>query len=482
MKTTVLLVAATLVAGCNRSPETSAQSSAAPLAELPISSTSPEAIQAFRHGRELLENARASDARADFQRAVRLDPKFAQAHVLLAAVSRGPMRALHARQASAFLSALPETERLYIEMLLARQKNDRTRAQTLLVRLSELLPRDWRIQVQLGGKAFAEKDWNGVIRAMRQASALNPKAGEPYNQLAYAFAFQRRFEDAIAAIDKYAALKPSDPNPLDSKGEILLMAGRFPEADAAFRRAADITPTFWLALEGAAIARFLDGDWTGGRERLAHARTAAAQPIDKLWLDVTLAKSYEAQGNTAEALRILDAMEKEAQAQSLEVRRLWAPFHRAVVLHSAARHEDALRELDVAFERAKSATVSTHQAQDLRIRGNLARLRLLAALKRSADAEKTFAALDAELQAVPAARYAIHGARGALALANGDRNAALQHFGEAPADDLDAKEQLLRLQEASGDSTAAAKTRELVLKSPKRNMGYVSVRTRISAK
>src|SRR5438552_2669407 len=60
-----------------------------PLKEVPITAKSPEAIEEFKAGRELLENIRPAEALPHLKKAIELDPDFAQAHAYLGFVLPG---------------------------------------------------------------------------------------------------------------------------------------------------------------------------------------------------------------------------------------------------------------------------------------------------------------------------------------------------------------------------------------------------------
>jgi tetratricopeptide (TPR) repeat protein len=453
--------------------------------EISVTTSSPQALEAFQKGRARMDNARSAEAREHFQKAVELDPKFALAHALLGSATPGEAGNKHIGRALELAAGLPEPERLTIELLHLRRTNQDAKARETLGRLAALAPQDWRVQVMVAGQAFFDRKLTEVVTATRRAADLNPKAGEPYNLMGYALARLGRMDEAIAALKKYAAMKPEEANPRDSLGEILLSDGRFAEAAAELEQAAKLAPKMWIAWEGAAIAHFARGDFASGRAALDRAREAAATPRDKLWIDIDRAKSFQAEGKTEEALRTLDAMEKEARALKEEVRVVWTPWHRAHALFDAGRYDDALKQLDLAFERAAKSGVSKTQHRDLKLRGNVFRLLAQARLKRLEDAKRSVAAIEEvarEHAQNPFFQSALHGVQGELARAQGDLQGALRHFSQCLEEDFGSRSLLADAQEAAGDKAAARATRESVAKRGFRTMFWVTVRAKLAAK
>jgi tetratricopeptide (TPR) repeat protein len=452
--------------------------------ELPVTSSFPQAIQSFRKGRELLENARVPEARQLFEKAIELDPKFAQAHAFLGGITPGAEGAKHFAEAASLSGALPEPERILIEHMRADHEGQEEKALALLRKLAMLAPGDWRVQLQLGQRTFFY-DWNleEALAAMRKASSLNPKRGEPYNIMAYALAFQGKHDEALDAVRKYAALKAEEPNPQDTMAEILLMAGRFEEAEAGFRKALALSPKFQPAWEGIAMSKFYRRDWAGGREALARYRELGTRPDEKLRSDVSLARSYEAQGNAAEALRVLDAVDKEAALLKAEEAGVSAPLDRARVHLNQGKAKEALAHTAEAFRRLEQTPVSGKFAQHVRVAGNLMRLRAQARMGKVEEAVKTLAALESEAQKAPNAwfRSFVHLAQGTIAMAKKDAAGAARHFAECLGMDTFCRWQLALAQEKSGDRAGAEATRAKIRSIHHRDMSYLYVWSKLGA-
>ena len=477
----------------NAPAPTAARSGAAPASatavagqEMPITTASLPARAAFERGREQMENAHAEEARVALRAAVRADPKFAQAMGYLAVLTRGPKGLAYAKGAEALAAGLPQAERLLVQHLAARKRGEGEKAGKLLEEIAALLPGDWRWQQHLALRAFNTRAWVEAEAGLRRALALNPTAAEPYNQLGYALAFQRKFDEALASVQKYAELKPKEANAQDSLAEISLLAGRFAEAAAAFAKAGTLAPRSWVAWEGAGIARALLGQWQEAHAAFGRAKESAKAPRDKLWLDIEHARAYVAAGRTGDAMRTLTAMEKAAEAQKEDVRFASAPMHRAVAMEAAGKHAEAIAYVDVALSRAEQKKLPANHVRDLTLRGHALRAWCLAALGRAADAAKSAAVCEGvaqkpENKGNPFLQASALAARGAALLAKGDPGGAVTLLKTCePEHPFCALVRVAALRKA-GDAAGADADVKAYLERPARDMTHVLTRVRLAA-
>ena len=250
MKAALLVLATVVLTGC--SSQTPTPPAAAPATTIPVTSKSPEAVSHFHKGQELFDNLRTTEAAAEFEQALKLDPDFALARASHGFATPGPAGLKEIEAAAAASASLPEAERLAIEGALAFRRGDIAKARATSTRLVELVPGDWRAHYQLGQQLLAEQRYSDAVPALRKATELNPNAGAAHNMLGYAALRQGDADSAIAAFQQYVRIMPQEPNPQDSLGEALLAAGRFKESEAAFQKALELSPQFWNAHEGIA--------------------------------------------------------------------------------------------------------------------------------------------------------------------------------------------------------------------------------------
>lgn len=450
--------------------------------EISVTSKSAEAIEVFKQGRDLMENIRPVEAAQQFQKAVALDADFALAHAYLGMATPGGEGLRHLEHASDLAQKLPEAERTFIAMTLAERRGDEQQARALLQKLLGSAPGDWRVQIAHGGQLSDERKWDESIAALKKAIELNPNAGSAYNTMGYAYLATGQHEQAIAAFRKYASINMKEPNPQDSLAEALMAAGRFAEAETAFRKAVEISPQFHIAWAGVAQAKFLRGDWVGGREALLQARKAASRPLDQLEVDGMLAWSHAAEGNLAEALKVIDKIEKEAAVKKVDVIQAFTPLERAALLNEMGKHEEALELVSTALDGAAKYGLPGGAMNDLRRTALVVRIQAESKLGRATEAKSTLALLEAEVKKAPAnadLKSMAHFARGAEALAHGDARAAVQHFAQCDEQDYYCRMQLVTTQDKAGDKAGAESTRKELIQENRREPMYLYVRSKL---
>jgi len=462
-------------------PATALPTEAAPPAgaQVPVTTSSKEALAAFMKGRDDADNTREADAIARFQEATRLDPKLAVGWAYLGYYEQGPEGEKSMQQALSLEKGLPEAEQLLIDELAALRAGDNEKARVLAERVAQLSPFDWHAQLDLGTRLLTEHKWTDAEQAFGKAAAFGPAAAVVYNQLGYLYLEQRRFEPAVTEFKKYVELRPNEPNTYDSIGEGLMATGKLDEAEKSFLKAAGMK--FSYAWNGVAETRFLRGDWDGGMDALAKSRELATLPADKLDVDESAVWALLAQNKADDALARVDTLEKDAKDQKLDDHYAAAPAYRAAVLLDQGKAKDALDELGKASQRLDKASGAARTMVPVHRFTLLLRAVAEARLGKAPEAEKTVAELLALAKGAPAQtdyESLVAFGRGAAALAKGDRKEAIARFKECSVEDLVCRRELVLVQQLAGDKAVGETTAE-ILKINLRDPMYVYVRSRV---
>ncbi|HTO99711.1 MAG TPA: tetratricopeptide repeat protein [Myxococcales bacterium] len=458
-----LLLAAS--AGATPAPEEAA-------AEISLSSGSPDALAAFRRGRDLFESSREFEAKAQFEKAVALDARFAFAWAMLAQCPGVSEPAEKMDRAVALGAKLGVPERAMLDYWRALQKGDDKAVEASLSHLGELAAGDWRIELLLGERAVDAGRGEEAVKLFRRAVELNPQAAEAFNHLGFALSDLGQHDAAITAMRRYAALKRDDPNPLDSLGEVLLRANRLEDAEAAFRKAS-ANPQFWYAAAGVATARFFAGDFEGGRKALREELPLAPDASVKVRLQSYIAWTLLAEGRRAEGLAALDAAEEQARAASPALHAQLAVTRGAFYV-LAGEPEAALPLLDAGLERGTAKKLSGAEQNALRRSVASWRIRALAQGGHAADAAKLLAALEAEA-AGDRGLAAAQGLRAALAEAKGDAATALAETTRCAQVDWLCRLQRVRLASLKGDRAGADEAARALLSERRRDTVWTSL-------
>jgi Flp pilus assembly protein TadD len=435
--------------------------SAPATSESSVTSSSPQAIEAFKKGRDHVDNLREGEAVEEFKKAIALDPKFALAHAYLGYYTPGSEGKMDLDAALALSDKLPAAERLGIEELRALHVGDNDKALALAERVVALTPFDWHAQLDLGVRLDAARRLDDAAEALKRAAAFGPASYAVYNTLGYVQLDQHKYDAAAATFRRYTELKPDEPNPLDSLGEALMRAGHLEEAEKSFQKAAAMN--FSFAWGGVAQTRFLRGDTAGGMEALGKSRDAATRWSDKLDVDEIAIWASMLSGDAVQ--KRIDALEKDAQAQKVDEPYALAPVLRAVALAEAGKGADSLKDIGQAVKRGEHASLPGNAMNRVRRASLVWSAVIQAKLGNAEGAEKTAAALEEEAKKAPSepdvASMATLG-RGAAAFV--------------------CRYQLCLALDKKGDAAGAAASRDKLLKASLRDPQYLYVRAKLSAK
>ncbi len=446
--------------------------------EITVTTESPAALEAFNRGRAHAELGRVPEAVVEFEKAARLDSKFAMALGYLGFFTTTAEGTAMLERAVTLAQALPPNERLMVEHLRAWRQGDAATLRAQRKQLAQQAPTDWRVHLLIGMGAQEERHWLEAANAFQESIRLNPNAVPAYNLLGYALMNQGKFEEAITTLTASTAKAPTEANSFDSLGEAQLRAGQSEAAEASFAKAYALSPKFWAAEVGVAQSRFLRGNWNGGREALAAAQKAAERPADKVEAATFLVWSYLAEGRTDEALKAATAMETQAKASHQGLAYSTAPILRGIAHNLAGDYAQSAREVPEAMDRLKKTGV---QGDGLATLYRTALLwKLIAEVRQSKikDAERTFTFLQktVSMSISSESTSTRSHAAGMLSAARGEPKIALQQLLECNEDDFLCRTELASVQEQLGDTSAAEATRKTLVAANRREAAYLYAR------
>lgn len=442
-----LLASVGLVALVACSTAQAPEKSAAP-AEVPITSKSPEAIEHLKKALDLGDNMRLTEATAEVNQAIKLDPDFALAIALRGTASPGPRGLADLEQANAKAHAtttaptgaqspaVSNPERLLIEAALASRRGEFAKSEGLYRQVTTAAPGDWRAYMSLAQQLSSQNKFAEAIEVLNKAVAINPNAGPVYNSLGYAHLAQGETGPAVEALKRYASMNPSEPNPHDSLGEALIASGDFEQAEAEFKKALELSPQFDVAWQGIAYTKFFRRDWAGGKEAMSEGRKAASRPSDRAQFDIATALASMAEGKSADGLKQINAISTSADATTVDM--AFVPVYRAMLAVESSRKADAIADADKALALGTTGKLPPGASANLRRWALTIRAAAEGLSADAAGAEKTVAALQKEAAARtddPAVQSAVHLAQGMLAVAQKDLKGARAHFDQCVAAD-----------------------------------------------
>jgi tetratricopeptide (TPR) repeat protein len=312
---------------------------------LPVTTSSAAARTEFEHAMVQLELLRRTDALDGLRNAVKRDPKFAQAYILISHLAHDPNEELATRsRAEQLAPSVSKGERLLIRWLSGVQENNYVPAIAAMNDLLGMYPQDHRTAFLAGRWLIHQQRYSQGIFVLEHAVALLPDYPAALNELAYAYAFSGNFDKAYSLMDRYVQLQPDQPNPYDSYGEILRAAGQYDAALEKYRMAIRIDPNFGSEL-GVADTYAVMGKEAEARDEYAKALMFVTSETDRLEYELQSAVTWIRENNHKQVDKSLHEVAKHAHA--VGIAKVEAEANRIMAM-SAPDDHDASHHLKAA--------------------------------------------------------------------------------------------------------------------------------------
>jgi serine/threonine-protein kinase len=249
-----------------------------------------EAYLAYLRGRQLWNQRTASslhEAISAFERAVALDPLYAEAYAAL-----GETHGL-----------LPIYARTPPREAVPRAKEMARRA----LELDEGLGAAWSVQAFLACRY--EYDFASAERAFRQAIALNPGYSTAYDWFGICLAQMGRFDEAVAMGEQALKYDPLSLIITADHGQRLLMARRLDEAVGLLQRLTATAPAFYRGHYFLGQAHLARKDYPAAAAAFARAVSLEATDLTQ----AGLAHAYARMGRSGDARALLEKLTAESR-------------------------------------------------------------------------------------------------------------------------------------------------------------------------
>jgi tetratricopeptide (TPR) repeat protein len=419
--------------------------------QLPVTTSSTLARTDFEAAMQNFEQYRLNESLQFLRAATKSDPKFAQAFIMIAKISKDPSEQAEARQqAKQLASTASPGEELLVRWLAGAQEDDYLPAIAAMNDLLAKYPLDARLAFLAGDWLTLQERYHQAAVVLEHALSILPDYPAVLNDLGYTYAFDGDFEKAFSAMDRYIELVPDEPNPHDSYGEILRMDGKFEAALDQYRTSVRMDPNFGSEV-GVADTLALMGKEQGAREEYERAIVFAGSPGDKVQYELQSALTWIREGNRKQAERALAEVARNAHAAGLG--KLEAEAHRVL-----AMYEPDLKSTMKDLQAAEYALQEPHQISVTDRNEERARILQVQAMRLS-EAEDVTSAAKAVSQLETMAgksrsqviQLCYHGAAGATLMVQGKYAEAIPHLQEDSADPLS-----MRLLWRAFSSTGAA--------------------------
>jgi len=353
----VTLAAAVTFAATARGPVVAHHRSAM----LPVSTSSAEAKQLFERGMKKWDRLYKADAIADWQAAIRKDPRFALAHLFIAYTTTEPeVETKELMLAQRHASHASRGEQLLIGWVSAARNGQYLPAIAAMNDLLAMYPDDKSVNFLAGTWLFRQERFEQSAMLLEKVVAAAPNYASAINELGYDYSAMRKYEPALAMMERYVALQPDEPNSHDSYGEILRAAGHYEQAIEQYRIAVKLDPQFGSTL-GIADTFALMGKEAEARDEYEKALLFSRDDGERLGIELQSAMTYIRESKIKLAAHALQAAAKHAHQAGLA--RQEAEAWR-VLASSEPDQASALRHLEEAEKALSERHPITAQDQE----------------------------------------------------------------------------------------------------------------------
>ncbi|MEL6671184.1 MAG: tetratricopeptide repeat protein [Bacteroidota bacterium] len=159
---------------------------------------------------------------------------------------------------------------------------------------------------------YDELDWKRAARSFRQALDLNRDFAVVYQHYAWYLAGLRRFDEAFSALQKAQEYDPLSLIISNSIGDILRYAGRYEEAITQYKKTLELDPQFRLSMEAVGISYFLMGQKEEGLRWIKRYKKLVRHPLGGFG---SLGYAYGMMGEQEKVQEAIRMVEKRKAAE-----------------------------------------------------------------------------------------------------------------------------------------------------------------------
>lgn len=333
---------------------------------LPVTTTSAKARAMYQQAMADSMNFHLDRALDQWRAAVKLDPNFALANLMIAFRSHNPTEARAALQrANAEVRKGSDGERLFVRWITGIREGNFLSGIAAMNDLIAWYPFDKQLLSLAGNWLMVRYSYDRAAELLNRALAVDPDYPPALNSAAYAYAGMGDFAKAIQTMEHYAEVLPNEPNAQDSYAEILRQAGKFDAAVGHYQAALKIAPGF--SIMGLADTYALKGDEERARAEYRRCNQQAEMSEDKILCRLQFPITYVWERNDRAADQAFESAARWAHEHDLGFAE--AQAHRMMAMY---QEDDsvALRHLDraaAALNEHASVSKSDHQDETARI-------------------------------------------------------------------------------------------------------------------
>lgn len=320
--------------------------------EIPISTTSEEALKYFMEGRERFEDVELVPAASLFDKAIQTDTSFALAYLYRSQAGGGPESfRSNLDKAVSLMDKVSDGERNVILYDLAMADDNSLKQKEYLDQLLLKYPFDKRVNMMAGRYYDNLGDYSAALIHYYKATELDRNFAPAYNRIGYCQSELNNYGEAEKAFLSYIDLLHGKANPYDSYAEFLLKFGKYDESIEQYRKAAEIDPVnFAGSLIGIGNNYVFKGDFVSARKYYEYYSDQSEAINGKLIGLTLIAVSYVHEGRTGDALMTFEQYRALAEEDNRATLVIFSYIDQAAILRESGNPAEALEYLEKAID------------------------------------------------------------------------------------------------------------------------------------
>ncbi|HLN72438.1 MAG TPA: tetratricopeptide repeat protein [Prolixibacteraceae bacterium] len=406
--------------------------------EIPITTSSKEALDYFLQGRDKLENFENTAAAQLFDQAIAADSNFAMAYLYRSLAGGGlEVRMSNLEEAVARAKDVSEAEQNYISMVQAAYVGNSLKQNECLNKLLTDFPFDKRVRLEAGNYYYNNKDYQNALAQFAKSAELDALFAPAYNMIGYANSKLSNYDEAANAFRNYIKLNPKSPGGYDSYAELLLTMGMYDNSIAQYNKALEYDPDFSYSLIGLGNNYVFLGDYDTARKYYQQYYDNAPTPgarYDALNLE---AVSYVHEGKIEKALSVYHQYGDLAQKENDAYHQVMGLASQGMIYAECGNPQEAMKHYDEAIELLWKSDINQAAKENLMNSSKLWHLYALGANGefKKAETDEKVCLQNAKMRNNPQEMAFLNSVCGYLDYKKGDINEALKHFSKADPED-----------------------------------------------
>lgn len=328
--------------------------------EIPVTTTSKEALKFFIDGRDKFENFEFIEAASLFDRAIQTDSNFAMAYLYRSLSEDGPdISRQNLDKAVSLIDKVSDGEKNETRYYLAQAEDNGQKQKEYLDQLLLSYPSDKRVNMKAGQYYYNLNDYSTALIHYKKVTELDKDFASAYNRIGYCQSELNNYEEAEKAFQIYIKLIPDKANPYDSYAEFLLKTGKYDESIEQYKKAVEIDPVnFAASLYGIGNNYIFKGDYESARKYYQDYSDQASGINGKLGALHLIATSFVHEGKTENALKTFDEFRALAEKENLATMVIFSYIDQASILRESGNPAEGLKYAEKAIDLAGKLPVS----------------------------------------------------------------------------------------------------------------------------